>query len=714
MTRLFPAFAFLSLLIFGCCNAAAQTTFLSCEATPTPLVVRSEGITEKTGDIDLKCSGGAPGGKITGNFVLFLSAPITNRISGGNVTDVILTIDTGSGPQSAGVPGVLVNNSAIDFNGVSFTLSPSGTANLRFSEVRVDVTGVPMAPLGSVTAQVTFNPGVILAVPSSLLTVADPRRGLYASLSDNLVCFSQGSLLPNDVTSLAAFFAAKTEFTSTRVTEGFGDALAPRSYATANLNADSGQRIMVNYSGFPAGARLFVPTVVAGSDAVQATAGGDLGVPASGGRYMPGNTGSLLLALVPQARADGSGGTPAYTPGAPGSGTVAFDSMSEIALVNGSGLAVYEVVDANPHIQESAQFPTFLGLAPTGGGTPVVTSETVSLAPVSNVEKATAGDPIPRYAFTPAPPDCGIVGDCGAKYFPLLALDTTSLEYAAPAGSGHQVNSFLVLNRGSGLLNWKATVRYMSGASGWLVIFPDSALNGARMRVDAVPTNLAPGTYTATITVDAGPIAGTKTVDVTLKVTPPVPIPTVTAVVNAASFATAPVVAGSLTTLVGMNLGGKSVAVTLDGFNAAVLFDNDSQINLLVPAGITGRASADLLVVADGVSSAVQRVPAAPFSPAIFKGGILNQDNTVNGPDNVAHPGSVIQVFATGLSGTGTIAAKVGTASGHLKYAGPAPGLDGVQQVNIQLAHDLKGPSVNLVLCGDGVCGPPATVFVSQ
>jgi uncharacterized protein (TIGR03437 family) len=713
MTRLSPIPVFFLLLAFGCFHALGQTSFLSCEVTPTPLIVRAEGLTEKTGDINLKCMGGAPNERITGNIVLFLSAPITNRITAGNVTDVIFTIDNGGGPQSANVPGVLVNSSAIDFNGVSFTLSSQGTADLRFSEVRVDVTSVPLAPVGSVTAQVTFNPGVILAVPPSLLTVARPRLGLYSSLSDNLVCFSKGSPLPGDLSSLAAFLAAKTEFTSTRVTEGFADALAPRSYDVANLNADSGQRIVVKYSGFPTGARLFVPTVVAGSDAVQPTAGGDLGVPASGGKYMPGDTGSLLLATVPQARPDGSGGTPAYLPGAPGSGTVAFDAMSEITLVNGSGAAVYEVVDANPHIQESAQFPTFLGLAPTGGGTAVVTAETVSLAPVSNAGKATASDPIPRYVFTPAPPDCGIVGDCDAKYFPMLSVDTKPLQYSAPAGSGHQIRSIFVNNHGSGLLNWKATVQYTNG-SGWLVLFPGSAANNATIRVDAVPGNLAPGTYTATITIDAGPIAGTKVVPVTLVVTTPTPIPTITAVVNAASFAAGPVVPGSLTTLMGMNLGGKSVAATFDGSAAQILFDSDSQINLLVPASLTGKTTAQLIVTSDGLSSAAQAVMVAPFSPAIFNGAILNQDNTVNRADNPANGGTVIQAFATGLSGSGTVTAKVGNETiTHLNYAGPAPGFSGVQQVNLRLPHDLMGPVVNVVLCGGGVCGPPAAVNVA-
>ena len=67
--------------------------------------------------------------------------------------------------------------------------------------------------------------------------------------------------------------------------------------------------------------------------------------------------------------------------------------MSEVTLTNGSGVAVYEVVDANPSIQESAQFPTFLAIAPNGNGTSTTTTENVSLGPISTVQMVTAEGP---------------------------------------------------------------------------------------------------------------------------------------------------------------------------------------------------------------------------------------------------------------------------------------------------------------------------------
>ena len=123
---------------------------------------------------------------------------------------------------------------------------------------------------------------------------------------------------------------------------------------------------MARYSGFPPGARLFVPDYIAGSNATQPTAGGDLGYTPSGGKYT-GGSGALLLALVRLTDANGAGG---YLAGpAPPSGVMAtLDSASEVPLPNGSGVVVYEVVESNSAQQESAQFPAFIVYTPPVGG----------------------------------------------------------------------------------------------------------------------------------------------------------------------------------------------------------------------------------------------------------------------------------------------------------------------------------------------------------
>jgi len=692
-------------LWFGCASLPGQISVLTCVPSANPPVVRAEGLTERVGDILLACSGGNPSAQVSGNLTVFASALVTNRVSGTNLSGVSLVYDNGSGPQST-APATLASANSIAFNNVSFTLSPSGGVTLRLSNLRLNVTGFTIAQDNFVSLYIAFNPGNALLFSSPQFTVAYVRPGLYAGSSGKLICSVHGSPAPDNAGSLGSFLAAGTVFATTRLTEGFGDAFQPlRSYA--NSGADNGHRFLISYSGFPAGAHLYVPDMVAGADALQPTAGGDFGPPASGGSYAPSAGGSLLL-----SRVKGAAAMPAPAAAA------AFDSVSEVPLDStGSGYAVYEVVDANNGVQESAQFPTFLVLPPSSTSASIQTSESVSFAAVSSAGTATATDPIPRFLAITPPADCTIVGDCNAKYNPALYVDTTPIGYSAQTGAGDQVAYFIVNNRSGGVMQWTATISYANG-TGWLKLYPGSGTNNGTVRVDALPANLAPGIYQASITIDAGPVAGQKTVPVTLTVNP-VPPPAITSVVNAASFANGPVSPGSLASIMGTLFAGKIVAVTFDGMPAQVLFSNGTQINVLVPAGLSGKASSQMVVTVDGVSSPPQTVSLAIFSPAIFSGGVLNQDNTVNSGAHPAAPGSVLQIFATGLSGNGIISAQIGGQTANsLSYAGAAPGLVGVQQVNVTLPSGINGNTVNLSVCGQAggapTCSTAISVYVTQ
>ena len=212
----------------------------------------------------------------------------------------------------------------------------------------------------------------------------------------------------------------------------------------------------------------------------------------------------------------------------------------------------------------------------------------------------------------------------------------------------------------------------------------------------------------ATLTIDGGADAGTRTIPVSLAVTAPPPAtPSITDVLNAASFARVPVVPGSLTTIMGSNFAGKSVSVAFDGLPATVSFSNATQINVLVPAGVGMKGAAQLVVTVDGVSSAPRTVMVAPFAPAIFSGVVLNQDGTVNDVNHGASPGSVIQIFATGLSGSGAITGRIHDREITVPYyAGPAPGLPGVQQIDLVVPPDLPAMTTDLSVCATNAAPP--------
>ena len=680
---------------------------LVCTPSAVPANVHSEGLAERVGDVVLTCSGGNPGTTISGNLTVFMNVPVTNKLAANNTVDAQLSVDTGTGPSPANVAAELAAPSSVAFNGLSFTLLATGNVTLRITNLRADASGLT-APQQPILAFVSFSSTSNPAVSNNQFTVAVAQPGLLTeSSSSGVRC--NGSALPSKIT-LANLLAQGTGFFSTRVTEGYFSSFQPK-----DAFSDTGTRIMVRYSGFPTAARLFVPDFVAGSSAVTPTAGGDLGVPASGGQYAPSATGSLLLIRVTGADENGAGGSLAFP--FPGMGTTTFTSASEVPMTGGAGNVVYEVVDANPSVRESAQFPTFVGLAPTGGGNVIVADAKVSFAPLSTVHTASS-DPVPRFADVTPQSDCSTLGDCDASYFAHLSVTSPALEFSSPVGGGRQLKYSTVKNQGGGLMNWTATVSYQTG-SGWLTVDPGTGFNNTTLNVNVNPSALAAGVYQATITVDAGPLVGSKTLPVTLTVSTTDKTPVIGSVENAATFQAGPLVAGSLGTIMGSNLSGTNVAVSFDAIPAKLLYTSSTQINLQVPSELAFMQAAQMIVTVDGLVAA-QTVPLAIVAPGIFSGGVLNQDGTPNSTSNPAALGSVLQIFATGLASarSGAISARLGDrVISPLNYAGAAPPVPGVQQVNLTIPADLGAATANLSVCAvatdpnQPVCSPAVAVF---
>jgi uncharacterized protein (TIGR03437 family) len=276
-------------------------------------------------------------------------------------------------------------------------------------------------------------------------------------------------------------------------------------------------------------------------------------------------------------------------------------------------------------------------------------------------------------------------------------------------------------------------VFYQNG-SGWLTLDNAGGQNNGSVRVYAQSLNLTSGIYKATVVIDAGPMAGSITIPVTLtaiapQLPPPTPTPaptptvpqvTVTSVVNAATFSPTALVPGSLGTVLGTNLSGKNVGVTFDGKPATLLYVSATQINLQVPPDLGAKTSASMVVTVDGTSSAPTAVALSPAWPGIFNPGVLNQDNTVNSAANPAHAGGIVQVFATGIPGTVTVSGSIGGQSNLVPlYAGPAPGITGVQQVNLKVPSGVSGSTAPLIVCAavaggaQPYCSAAATLFVA-
>lgn len=686
---------------------------ITCDATADPLQFRSEGITEPLGDVVLTCAGPS-NGTVSASFILSLTHPVTNKLISDQFVDAQIIVGTTTGQRVLASSALLVNPRVLSFESFSFTMPSNGLTSFQFKGLRI-----AGDPNSNAPAQVRFSTSgqTSIGIRNNPVTAGVPLRGLYSSgTSARIVC--TGSLIPEEIT-FANLISTGVRFATTRITEGFPAAFVPRPDPIS-----PGTRIMIRYDGFPWKVRLYVPDFIAGSSSTDPTSAGDLGLLPSGGSYgATARGGMLLLARVLNADPNGFGGDPRLPQ------SIGFNTVSEVALREGSGVAVYEVLDSNGGAFENAQIPTFIALPRDSGQDGTVATARVSFAPLSNILQASPTAAIPRFRdITPAQ-DCSLAGDCRANYFPRLTVDAPPLEFDVTATPGFYQKFLRVLNENSGLMNWTAKIEYKKG-DGWLKIFPEAGLNNASLNLTAFPEKLTPGIYEATLTIDAGALAGVRSLPIRINIQGPVPPPAGTSpqirlVSSYLSEQAVTLVPGSLASIRGTRLTGQDVKVSFDGFPAEViasstLDNNEQKVDIVVPAALGQQFRAQMQVIVNGVSSLPYPVALAAAAPIIFPSAVLNQNGVANSIANPEEPGRQLVIFATGLplEALGQITAKLHdreiTAPA---FAGPAPGLPGIQQVNLAIPGDLPTMQSEVLVCGvpanardTRVCSRPYTI----
>ena len=178
-------------------------------------------------------------------------------------------------------------------------------------------------------------------------------------------------------------------------------------------------------------------------------------------------------------------------------------------------------------------------------------------------------------------------------------------------------------------------------------------------------------------------------------------------VVNSASFA-APVAPGGMISIFGINMGSVT-AVEVNGTSVPLLGMTSQQINAQLPYETsTGTASA--VLVTDAGRTAPISFPVAAANVGVFayagtqRAVALNQDGTVNAPDNPETRGRAMVFYVTGVGAvtpalqTGDITpldpltqavltptATVGGATANVFFAGLVAGYIGFGQINLTL-----------------------------
>jgi uncharacterized protein (TIGR03437 family) len=166
---------------------------------------------------------------------------------------------------------------------------------------------------------------------------------------------------------------------------------------------------------------------------------------------------------------------------------------------------------------------------------------------------------------------------------------------------------------------------------------------------------------------------------------------------------------GMILTLFGEQLGPTGTKVFINGWDTPVLYASDRQVNIQVPFELATGEPADIEVESAGRKSRLFRVGRVEGTRLEIFPTVLNQNGTLNSPQNPALKGDIIVIWATGAGQTnppsqtgeitplalrplvGNFVAQSPGFRHDILYRGAAPGFNaGLAQINIRLNPDLR------------------------
>jgi len=362
---------------------------------------------------------------------LVCSTPLqgcTQFVNSANVGGGVPPIPVAVGTPGASTPGPNVFQGVVNGNSVTFfgipVLAPGTTSSRVYRITNVRVNANPLAG-GSASGASPVQASISISGATSLLiTNATPFVGF---VTNGLTASVSGSTTFNQCSS-----ATKSSVSTLRFAENFGTAFKTRVAAQVNLQyagqgtasgtggfpaqnipgqiynsesnfvlpvsstqtaglADYGTRLKAVFNNIPTGARIFVSTanVLNNNFPVPAPA-------VIGGSAANSLTTGYAQLINGETTSDGNapgGFFPAITAtdNGPNNGNV---PIAEIPITNGSGTAVWEVVNTNPNTNETFQFGVYVTYtANVAQNSPPPGTSTVNLsyAPTPPIFTASAG-----------------------------------------------------------------------------------------------------------------------------------------------------------------------------------------------------------------------------------------------------------------------------------------------------------------------------------
>lgn len=257
----------------------------------------------------------------------------------------------------------------------------------------------------------------------------------------------------------------------------------------------------------------------------------------------------------------------------------------------------------------------------------------------------------------------------------------------------------------------------------WLAV----AAAGQTLTLTANDSGLEAGTYQASVTLSSNGVL--QVLPVSLALGPP----SLTKIVNAASWQEGAIAPGEIVVLGGSNLGPASltelaldpngfvsttlagVAATFNGVSAPLVYASSTLVAAVAPYGLDGKTSAAVQVTVGGRSSNSLTVPVTAAAPGVF-----TADASGAGPAASFRTGDIISIYLTGEGQTNPngvngkvtvtsplprlpVTATIGGEPAAVLFSGEAPGIvSGVMQVNLRLPAGRTG-DLPLVVSVGGV-----------
>jgi uncharacterized repeat protein (TIGR01451 family) len=333
-------------------------------------------------------------------------------------------VSSGSTPAPNVYQGVVTLNS-VTFSGIPY-LPPGVTDSRVFRMTNVRVNAQAGGGGTAVNSFISISGAAVLPLANATPIVGYVTDGLSAGVSNaaNLSqCSSQAKISAATLTFSEVFDSAfKTRVAAQSDTlyagqlgnptqqnipgniynseSGFVLPIPGSSPPQVAGLADFGTRLKATFNSIPAGAHLFVSTTNVSNNASQAA------VPSRiGGSQANSNPVGFAQLVNSESVSDGDAATPGTFPAVaatdygPNNGSV---PIAEVYLSNGTGSAVWEVVNTNPNVTESFKFAVYITYTSDDGqNIPLPGTSTVnfSFAPTALYGSAAdAGTPLPRFS----------------------------------------------------------------------------------------------------------------------------------------------------------------------------------------------------------------------------------------------------------------------------------------------------------------------------